>query len=457
MTLTELLQKRAGLIEEARQVLDKAETENRGLNDTENDQFKKLMTETDNLTVIINGMKDPSSRPLSLSRAGLPALERELNESTRPSIKPDPENQPYGSSQRSELRPPRPAGRDYRSLFAPDGRELDRNGFRSVEEFLTIVHSGLADPRLMKRAMSVGLDTGGGFAVPEEFSAWLLDSSLESEIVRPRCQTWPMASETRKVPGWDSANHTSSLFGGLTGTWLAENATATEVDGSLLLLTLIAKKLACFTSASNELLADGLSIGEQLGTALVSTISWYLDYAALNGDGVGQPRGVLNDPALIVVPKEASQTAATITYINLVRMFARLHPRCLKNSVWVVNQTCLPQLLTLVMLVGTGGSLVPVLREQNGQLSILTRPVILTEKTPVLGTQGDISLIDFTQYALGLRKEVTLEKNVSPGWLKDQSSFRAILRADGIGTWSGPVTPKNGDTLSWAVTLATRA
>jgi HK97 family phage major capsid protein len=52
--------------------------------------------------------------------------------------------------------------------------------------------------------MGETVPSGGGFAVPEEFAAWLLDSSLESEIVRPRATVWPMKSDTIKVPGWDA-------------------------------------------------------------------------------------------------------------------------------------------------------------------------------------------------------------------------------------------------------------
>jgi hypothetical protein len=31
------------------------------------------------------------------------------------------------------------------------------------------------------------------------------------------------------------------------------------------------------------------------------------------------------------------------------------------------------------------------------------------------------------------------------------------VRADATATWGAPVTPKNGDSLSWVLTLAARA
>ncbi len=103
------------------------------------------------------------------------------------------------------------------------------------------------------------------------------------------------------------------------------------------------------------------------------------------------PLGVLNDPALIIVTKESGQAAKTIVYENIINLFSRLHPACVNNAVWVVNSTAIPQLLTLNMVVGTGGVAVPVLNESNGTYRMLGRPVRFTEKVPSVGTVGDIS------------------------------------------------------------------
>jgi HK97 family phage major capsid protein len=87
---------------------------------------------------------------------------------------------------------------------------------------------------------------------------------------------------------------------------------------------------------------------------------------------------------------------------------------------------------------------------------MLTRPVIFTEKLPALGKKGDIVLCDFSQYAIGIRREVLLDKSIHVGWATDSTGYRAIMRVDGAGTWSAPIQPKDGDTLSWCVTLAAR-
>lgn len=357
--------------------------------------------------------------------------------------------------------PMRPTGRTYRAMFgAAPGASLDRGGFKSFNEYLEVLSSQRFDERLkeFRAAMGESVPSGGGFSVPEEFSAWLLDASLEAEIVRPRATVWPMKSEALKVPGWDAATHSSTLFGGLTGTWLAELGAATEVFAKMRQIQLTAKKLACYTAASNELVADGIDFDRQIQQALVKTIGWYLDYAFLQGTGGGQPLGIIGDPALVQVQKETGQRAATIVWENIVKMYARVAPQCAGNAVWIASQTAVPQLLTMSLAVGTGGSMIqPAVLQQGGKFSLLGKEVLFTEKVPALGTLGDIMLVDLSAYTIGLRRELTLDKSIHVGWSTDQSSYRAIVRADGQGSWDKAITPKAGDSLSWCVALAARA
>jgi HK97 family phage major capsid protein len=216
--------------------------------------------------------------------------------------------------------------------------------------------------------------------------------------------------------------------------------------------------LACYTAASNELVADGIDFDRQIQTALIKTIGWYLDYAFLQGTGAGQPLGVLNDPALVTVTKESGQRAASLVFENVTKMYARLAPQCMGNAVWIASQTTVPQLLTMSLAVGTGGAPIqPAVLQTGGKFSLLGKEVLFTEKVPSLGTLGDLMLVDLSQYTIGLRREVTLDKSIHVGWSTDQSSYRAIVRADGQGTWDKAITPKAGDTLSWCVALQTRS
>ena len=371
-----------------------------------------------------------------------------------PSATGDYSGEAYPQASRPEL------GGSYAQLFgAPQASQ-----FKSFGEFAQIFHSGSHDPRFEASVMREGVGADGGYLVPEEQVAALLDASLENEIVRPRARVEPMASSSRSVGAFDRSNN-STAIAGFVGQWLGEAGTMTAQKGLLRQIKLIAKKLAILAEASNELIADGTNFEKLLREQLTGALGWYMDVEFLTGDGNQGPLGVINSPSTVEVAKESGQAAATIVYENIVKMFSRLHPASVQKAVWVANPATLPQLLTLQQKVknvaGTenvGGSWVPVLKEDgSGNMTLLTRPVILTEKLPTLGTVGDIVLADFSQYVIGMRKELTLDKSSHLGFATDTSHYRGIIRVDGMGTWKAPFTPKNGPTLSWCVTLATRS
>lgn len=297
-----------------------------------------------------------------------------------------------------------------------------------------------------------------GLSVPEPLAAQWLDDSIESEIIRPRAQIWPMESATRKVPGWDAADQAGGiLFGGFKMEFLSEEGEGNKQTGKLRSIQLSANKGAIFVDISNELREDGQGFEAQLDRAMRTSIGYGLDQYFIGGSGAGQPLGIRNDPAKITIAKESGQTADTIIYTNLTKMFARMYPTGQQRAIWLANNTAIVPLLSLTIAVGTGGSVVPVMTESNGTFKILGRPVIFTSHMPKLGDADDIMFVDLSQYAIGIRRGLTLEKSNIPGWTKDLMSYRALLRFDGQGTWNTAISPRNGDTLSWCVGLAERA
>lgn len=332
-------------------------------------------------------------------------------------------------------------------------------GFKSLEEFTAAMTHG--DPRVMALAgQGIGNAADGGFAVPPAFSFETLDKSLESEVVRPRCRIEPMEAPQKSISTYDDSDHTSGqLYGGLQGQWIEEGGTISYQVAKLRRLQLNAHKLAFLTAASNELLNDAPGFEGGFTARITQTIGWNIDRTLLiTGTGAGQPKSVLNDPATITVNKDAGQVATTITYTNLVNMFARLHPSCLNNAVWVANPNAIPQLLQLSQIIGVAGSAIPVMsKNAAGQFEILTRPVVFSEKMNTLGTLGDIMLVDLSQYVFGLMKNgMRLDRSDHVRFTTDEAAWRVVLRADGQGTWKQAFVPVNGSSLSWAVTLQAR-
>jgi HK97 family phage major capsid protein len=217
------------------------------------------------------------------------------------------------------------------------------------------------------------------------------------------------------------------------------------------MITLEAKKGAIFTDVSNELMMDGLGFETQLTMALRKSISRGMDNGFINGSGAGRPQGILSSPSLIQIAGESGQDSDTLLYANIAKQYARMYPGGRRRAVWLASDTCIPSMLQMSLPVGTGGSAIPVLRETDGRFTMLGRPVYFTELMPVIGDANCLVFCDVSQYAVGIRKEMSIDVSNAPGWTQDLTSLRIIVRFDGQGTWAKPITPKKGDTQSWAV------
>jgi len=333
----------------------------------------------------------------------------------------------------------------YRELFGKKDEELGDDGFASFEEFIAAVREN-KDTRL--KTLTERDDEGGGYLVPPQYAAKLLDTALEQEIVRPRATVWPMTGSSLKVPGKKITSHATSISG-VIAYWIDEEGDKDKgADPAFRMIELVAKKLACYTKSSDELVADSkIPIANLIGPAFTDAIQFQLDYDFLQGSGAGKPLGVLHSPCLVEVSAETGQ-GTTIIWENLVNMWASLYPAGQNRSVWIASQSTIPSLLTLSQAIGTGGTHYwPALREaKTGGMTLLTRPIIWTEKLPLLGQKGDILLADLSQYCVGLRQQVRIESSNAPHWSTDIKDWRAVLRADGQASWDQALTLKDGTT-----------
>lgn len=328
----------------------------------------------------------------------------------------------------------------------------DSHGFQNAEEFLEVLLSGRFDPRLREaRTFLAGTGTAGGFAVPTQYSPLILDAALNGgdSIVMPRANIIPVTTAGIEIPIWDSFDHSgSTLFGGLQGTWIDENTASDIQTGKLVLLSMAMHKCACYAEASREA-SDAIGLIEQIITALKTSVSYTLDLSFLTGDGVGKPLGVLNSPSIITVNRA---TANQVAYTDIVNLYSRMAPACLLNAVWVISPSVVPQ---LAQVRDSGNNNIWIQSAAAGVPgTLLGKPVLMTEKTPALGSKGDIMLVDFSRYLIGLRQELVIDRSNAPGWTRDVESFRCIVRVDGQCLWKSAITPTNGgSTLSWAVAL----
>ena len=319
---------------------------------------------------------------------------------------------------------------------------------------------GHTDARL--KDLSEGISADGGILVPEEFRAELLMIALEEAVVRSRARVIPMGSATLRFPSIRDTSHASNVYGGVSGTWVAEGGTVSSTTNqpTFSAVRLVANKLTAYSVASNELLSDAAISLEALILALYpQAINFFEDDAFLNGTGVGQPLGIINANGLLTIGKESGQAATTIVWENILNMYTRMLPSSINRAVWVANNDIFPQLAVMALNVGTGGGAVWL---SNGvgtpPVSILGRPVIFTEKAQTLGTAGDLYFVDFSHYLIGDRQAMTMARSEHVNFTADQMVYRFLQRVDGRPWLTSALTPRYGSTtVSPYINLATRA
>lgn len=341
--------------------------------------------------------------------------------------------------------------RSFAALFPEAGRGMD--GFKSFGEFISVALGGKHDPRLRQFTANEASGPQGGYTVPELWSGQLLDRIIATSIAMPRSNIVPMRSQTLHLPAFDDADRSGGSINGWSSEWLAEGATATNQTPTFRDAVLTAYKIALYSQATSEVIADGINFERNYTNRMIQTVAWNLDAVYINGNGTGKPLGILNagNASLISVTRE---TAGAIGWADVTAMFARLHPQGLKTAVWLIAPSALPALLSLETesgnLVWAPGNLV-----ENAPMLLLGLPLIVTEH--VTDTVG-LALVDFSRYMVGIRKEITFEASNAPGWMSDVMSFRVIARTDAQPEWAAAITPANGgDTLSSAVILGPAA
>lgn len=354
------------------------------------------------------------------------------------------------------------------SVYNPKalGAKVDGQFADMPEFFQTIWHNTYRDAtvaakiQILKNAASSVEGSGGGFLVPEEFRSDLLRLSLESGVVRPRARIVPMATSRIVYPMLDDSSHASNVHGGVQAYWTEESGQMTDTSASFGRIALEAWKLTAYSAVPNELISDSaISFEAFMRSAFPEALAYFEDDAFVDGNGVGQPLGFLRANAAVVVAKESGQAANTIVWENIVKMYARMLPQSLTRAVWVVSPDVFPELATMALSVGTGGGPVWLSNGVGGPpMTILGRPVIVSEKVNTLGSEGDINFVDLGYYLIGDRQAMTVESSPHYRFQNGETAFRFVSRVDGRPWLQSALTPRNsGPTLSPFVKLAVRS
>ncbi len=345
--------------------------------------------------------------------------------------------------------------------FSQFCRSVARAGIKEAPEYTKEMTGWIG---YVKAATGMGEIVGsdGGFLVPTEFRNTLLRDSLEASIVRPRATILPMQTNSLKIPVIQETTRAGSVYGGIIIYRPGEGSSKTASKPKLGQIELNLHKLVGLCYVTDELLEDSpITLAPLLTTMFSEAIAFQEDDDFINGTGAGMSLGVLNAPCLVKQTKESGQAADTISIENIVKMWSRLKPRSYGNSVWLANNDTFPMLATLSLDVGTGGSAVGLVQTVAGSpaITMMGRPLILTEHCQTIGDQGDILLADWRQYLIGNKANgLQVASSIHLKFDQDETAFRFVKRVDGQPWELSARTPRNSTiTLGSFVTLEDRA
>lgn len=342
------------------------------------------------------------------------------------------------------------------------------NGFgeylRSVARY-AISQGTELDNRLVRAPYGAGESdaSAGGFLVQSDFATAIWTRAYDLGEILSRVMKLPISANANgiKLPAVDeSSRATGSRWGGVQSYWVAEGDSVTATKPKFRLMDLGLHKLIATMVVSDELLQDQLALETIASQAFSEEIMFMTEDAIIEGDGVGKPFGILKAPSLVTVAKDSGQASGTVSLNNITNMWSRCWARSRKNAVWFINQDVEPQLYQLSQAVGTGG--LPMFLPAGGinaapNASLFGRALVPTEYSSTLGTVGDITLADLSQYVLADKRGMQAATSMHVRFLTDEMTFRFTYRVDGEPLWHTALTPfKGSNTKSPFVALATR-
>ena len=316
----------------------------------------------------------------------------------------------------------------------------------------------------------------GGVLLTPTVTTALLKGVRENSFFLPRVRKLAVGpnSNSIEMPYWPSKDRSDlNRYGGAKAYWMNEGEKYTPSKTQFATRAMKLAKLGALGYATEEILRDSTYLESIMTDAFVSAMVWEVDEAVLLGAGTvegetSRPLGMLNhgNKALITVAKESGQSAGTVTAENIMAMYNRMDPAARARAVWLVNPDVEVQLMKMSIQTGStgdGGSFSQLMYMPPNGLSaqpygtLLGRPIISNEHAPAMGSVGDISFVDMSEYLWIERDGMRKSSSVHVRFEYDEMAFKFTYRCNGMPSQYAVNTPAKGSTTRSAyVTLAAR-
>ena len=180
----------------------------------------------------------------------------------------------------------------------------------------------------IRNSLSEGVDSEGGYLVPDEYERTLISALRETNAVREHAHVFNTSNGTHKIPVVVSKGSAA---------WIDENGAYTESDDVFGMEKIDAHKVGTIIKVSEELLYDSaFDLENYFREEFARRIGDCEEDAFLNGNGTKKPNGLLNTTGGAEVGVTAA-SATAITADELIDLFYSLKSPYRKNAIWIMN------------------------------------------------------------------------------------------------------------------------
>jgi len=323
-SLKELIERRAFLVMEGRELIDKAESESRGLEKSEDLRFESILAEVESLSkeideIYLRNSGNVVSRKDYSKKENfedlLKDLEKPLSEPIKPQGRVSYESDDTRLYNKSNLQELRSHIRSQGRLLSPD-KELSPGKY-----FYGLISGDWrnAQNEFQLRALTSAEGSGGVF-IPEEIASEVIFSALNrAQCVKAGISITPMSSKTKILPKQTSEVETE---------WKPEGVAFSKSQNiTFAPLTLTCKTLMAMITLSVELAEDSPEgIVQAIEEAMAKALATELDNAILNG-AVNGIEGVINTSGIL------TEFYTSIEYADFSQAYTKLQEtNCNVNS-----------------------------------------------------------------------------------------------------------------------------
>lgn len=211
------------------------------------------------------------------------------------------------------------------------GKEKEEKEGRAAEDykknFWNVMRSKVPNPQIMN-ALQEGVDTEGGYLVPDEFERTLVEALEEENMFRSLAHVIQTSSGERKIPVVASKGSAN---------WIDEEGPYVDSDDSFGQVTIGSFKLGTTIKVSEELINDSVfDLENYISKEFARRIGSREEEAFFTGDGNGKPLGFLAKTGGADVGVTAA-SATAITADELIDLYYSLKTPYRKNAVWILN------------------------------------------------------------------------------------------------------------------------